>query len=87
MIFSILLTLYFLMSAADNFWKQFGPKSGPTKLRPVFSRSDLDSNCLTLMVFLEEFFKKVYFEKKSADKKHEKLPSRERVKTMRFFAK
>ena len=33
---SILLTLYFLVSAADNFWKQFGPRSGLAKPQPVF---------------------------------------------------
>ena len=33
------------------------------------------------MVFLKEFFEKVDFEKKSVeDKKHEKLPSRQRIK-------
>ena len=37
---------------------------------------DLDPNCLILMVFLKEFYKKVDFEKKSANfKKHAKLPS------------
>ena len=38
---------------------------------------DLDLNCLTMMVFLKEFFEKVYFEKIS--KNHEKLPCRQRV--------
>ena len=28
-----ILTLYLLMSSADNFCKQFGPRSGPTKCR------------------------------------------------------
>ena len=37
---------------------------------------DLGTNCLTLMVFLKEFFEKVFFEKQSADdKNHAKLPS------------
>ena len=42
---------------------------------------DLHSNCLTFVVFLKEFYKKVDFEKISAgDKKAWKLPSRHRVK-------
>ena len=45
-----------LVSSDDNFYKQFGPRSGPT-------------NCLTQVVFLKEFFEKVDFEKKSADNK------------------
>ena len=37
-------------------------------------------HCLTLMVFLKEFFKKVDFEKKSTeDKNHAKFLSRQRV--------
>ena len=35
-----ILTLY--LSSADNFCKQFGPRSGPTTVGP-----DLDPNCLT----------------------------------------
>ena len=39
----------------------------------------------TPMVFLKEFFEKVDFEKKEQmTKKHEKLPSRQRVKTIFF---
>ena len=42
---------------------------------------DLDPNCLTLTVFLKEFFEKVDFEKnQQTTKEHEKLPSRQRVK-------
>ena len=64
------------MSSADNLCKQFGPRLGPTK-----AGHDLVPNCLTLMVFLKDFFKNVDFEKKSADdKKHDKLPIRQRVK-------
>ena len=55
------LTLYLLVSSADNFCKQFGP----TKSR-ASSRSNLFD---TPMVFLKEFFQKVDFEKKSADHK------------------
>ena len=39
---------------------------------------DLDPNCFTLIVFLE-YILKVNFERKSADYKHEKLPSMQRV--------
>ena len=46
-----LLTVYLLVSSADIFCKQFGTRSGPTKLFD------------TLMVFWNEFFKKVNFEK------------------------
>ena len=66
-----ILTLYPLVSSADNFYKLFGPKSGPTK-HQAWSGSKLFD---TLMVFLKEFFEKVDFEKNSADdKKHEKFP-------------
>ena len=46
-------------------------------LEPV--QLDLDPNCDTLKVFLREFFKEVYFEKKKSaqDKKHANLPSRQ----------
>ena len=50
------------MPSADNFCKQFGPRSGLTKLFD------------TLMVFLKEFFKKVDFEiNQQTTIKHEKL--------------
>ena len=42
---------------------------------------DLDSNCLTLMVFLIDFFEKINFEKNpQLIKKHAKLPSMQRAK-------
>ena len=44
--------LSYSKSIADNFCKQFGPRSGPTKRR-AWSRSKLFD---TLMVFLKEFF-------------------------------
>ena len=52
--------------AADNFCKQFGPRSGPTQVGP-----DLDPNCLTLMVFLKDpkFPKRFILKKKTLDKK------------------
>ena len=38
------------------------------------------------MVFLKEFFEQIEFEKKSADdKKHEKLPRRQRINEIRLF--
>ena len=44
------------------------------------SGSDLDLTCLTLIVFLKEFFEKVAFEKnQQKKKKHTKLPSRQRL--------
>ena len=45
------------LSSADNHCKQFEPRSGQN------AGPDLDPNCLTLMVFLKEFFEKVNFEK------------------------
>ena len=60
---------YLLVLSADNFCKQFGPRSqnvGP----------GLDPICLTHFVFLKEFFLKV----ESADKKeHENFPRGQRV--------
>ena len=41
--------------------QQFGPRSGLTKCHP-----DLDPNCMTLIMFLNIFFK-VNFEKKPSD--------------------
>ena len=50
------------MSSADNICKQFDPNQVRHVVGP-----DLDPNCMTLMLFLKEFFEKVGFEKKSAD--------------------
>ena len=62
------------MSSADNFYKQFGTRSGPTKRR-AWSGSKLYD---TLMIFLKDFIEKVDFEKNQQTiKKHEKLPSRQ----------
>ena len=61
------LTLYLLVSSADNFCKQFLPRSS------LFD---------TKMVFLKEFFEKVDFEKNqqtTKKKKHEKFPRGQRV--------
>ena len=65
--YSEILTLCLLLSSANNLCKQFGPRSGSI----LFD---------TLMVFMKEFFKKVDFEKNhKKTKKHEKLPSKQRV--------
>ena len=59
------------MLSADNFCKQFGPRSGPTK-RQAPSGSNLFD---TLIVFLKEFVEKVDFEKnQQTTKKHENFP-------------
>ena len=42
-----------LVLSADNLFKQFGNRGGPTKYGP-----DLDPNCLTLVVFLKKNCKK-----------------------------
>ena len=50
-------------SSADNFCKQFGPRSGPIESRPWSRSKQFDS----LIVFMKEFFEKVNFEKKSVN--------------------
>ena len=57
------LSLSLLMSSADKFCKQFGPRSGPTKCLSCSGSKLFD----TLIEFLKEFFEKVDLEKKSAD--------------------
>ena len=65
------------MSSADNFYKQFRPRSGLTIYRARSESKLFD----TLMLVPKEFFEKVDFEKKIADdKKYAKLPSRQSVK-------
>ena len=59
------LTLYLLVSSADNFCKKIGPRLGP----------DSDPKCSTLIIFLIEFFEKVDFEKIRQQKKMKKNPS------------
>ena len=56
-------TMFLLVSSADNFCKQFGPKSGPT-ICP-----DLDPKCLTLMLILSKNFSKKVILKKSRQQK------------------
>ena len=59
------------MSSADNFCKQFGPRSGPTFCRACSGSKLFD----TQMVFLKEFLEKDEFEKKQqTTKKHKKFP-------------
>ena len=66
------LTLYLLVSSADNLCKQFGPRSGGTKCWAWSGSNLLD----TEMVFLKEFFEKFEFEKNQLTaEKHEKFPS------------
>ena len=50
-----------LLTSADNHFKQFGPRSGPTE-----SGSKLFD---TQMVFLKDFFEKVDLEKTADDEK------------------
>ena len=54
------LTLCLLVLSANNLCKQFGPRSGPTG-HQAFSESRLFD---TLMVFLNNFAKKLDFEEK-----------------------
>ena len=58
--FSFRLKFCQLMSSADNFCKQFGPRSGPLKSSGLIWVQTVD----TLKVFLKEFFKKNDFEKR-----------------------
>ena len=53
------VTLCILASSADNLYKQFGSRSGPTKCRAWSGYKLFD----TLMVFLKEILEKVDFEK------------------------
>ena len=79
----ILCLLEAILSSADNFCKQLGPRSGPTK-HPTWSASKL----FTLWwVSWNIFWKKVYFEKKkiSRRQKNVKLPSIQRVKISLIF--
>ena len=54
--------LCLLLSSADNLWKQFGPRPGPTNVGP-----DLDPNCMTLKLYSWKKFSKRLVLKKSAD--------------------
>ena len=70
------LTLYLLVSSADNFCKQFGPRSRPAKCR-AWSGSKL---FYTLMV-KKNFLKQLILKKISRlQKEHEKIPRMQRVK-------
>ena len=81
-VFFFLLTLFLLVSFADNFCKQFGPRLGLTKRWPLPGSNLFD----TQMVFLKEFFEKVDFEKKTADdKKHEKIPIQDFISCSQDF--
>ena len=67
------ITLYHLVSSADNICKQFGPRSGPTEHWAWSGSKPFD----TQIVFLKEFLEKLDFEKKISrrQKKREKFPS------------
>ena len=60
-----------ILTSVYNLGKQFEPQNvGP----------DLDPNCLTLIVFVKEFFlKKLICNKTSKQQKHEKLPGNQDV--------
>ena len=78
-VISGVLTLYLLVSSADNFCKQLGSRSGNPKHRDWSGSKQFD----TLMAFLKEFFKKCDFEKiRRRQKSHEKLLSMQSVKTL-----
>ena len=65
------------MLSADNLSKQFGPRSGLTKVKP-----DLGPTCLTLRWYsYKEFFENVKFENngRQITKTPAKLPSMQRV--------
>ena len=69
-------SLCLLVSSADNLCKQFGSRSGPTECP-----SDLDADCLSLMLLLKEFFEKVDFENNlQTTNNPEKLPRMQRGK-------
>ena len=56
--------------SVGNLYKQFGPRSGPTKCRSWSGSKLFD----TLIVFLKQFFEKVNLEKVSrGEQKHEEL--------------
>ena len=72
-----MLTLCLLVSSADNFCKQIGPRSGPLK-RWYWSESKLFD---TQMVFLKEFFEKLILKKISRRQKGmNNFPGGQRVK-------
>ena len=78
------ILLFTYVSSADNqcktVWTQIRPdKNVGPDLSDKNVGPDLDPNCLTLMVFLKEIFKKDDFEKI----KHAKFPSRQRVKPLK----
>ena len=61
------------MLSADNLCKQFGPRSGPTKLGPNWIQTVRNSDGIP-----ERIFHKVDFEKnQQTAKMHEKSPSRQ----------
>ena len=67
---------YFHSLSPSVVCKQFGPDQARQNGWP-----DLNPNCLTLIVYLKEFFEKIDFEKnQQTTKKREKFPRGQRVK-------
>ena len=62
------------VSSDANFGKRFGPIQAQEKFGPAWSLS----NCLTLMIFLKDFFLNLILKNQQTTKWHEKLPSRQR---------
>ena len=73
---SLLAAWTILLLSADNFCNSLDPDQDGQNAGP-----HLDSNHLTLIVFLKELYEKVNFEKcQQTTKKHEELTSMQRVK-------
>ena len=68
------------MLSADNLCKQLGPSSVPNLVGP-----DLDPNCLTQMVFLEEFFELDDFGEKTPQKQCKKKNKKKKTKKNQTF--
>ena len=51
-----ILTLYLLESSADNFCKQFGPRSGPTKCRAWSGSKMFDTDGIPERIFRKGWF-------------------------------
>ena len=67
------ITLFLPVLSAFSLCKQFGHTSGPTE------RPGLEPSCLTLIIFLKEFFNKHNFEKnQQTPQNHTNLPSIQR---------
>ena len=65
----------FILSSADNFCKQIGPRSGPTK---CWAWSG--SNLFDAQMYFLNLFRKSGLKKSADNKKHEKISEAQRVK-------